>query len=186
MAANVSCKAHCFVFTGGPGAGKTTVLDLLAQQGFPVIPEVAREIIRQQMAAGSSAVPWLDNAQYTHLMQVQSVAAWKAAPSPEAGTCFFDRGIPDVMGHIQLNHLPLNAALQTAARQYRYNPQVFIFPPWEEIYCTDTERKQSYADAVQTYKVIYAIYQSYGYTLQVVPVGPVQQRLAFILDHVPK
>jgi len=106
MAANVSCKAHCFVFTGGPGAGKTTVLDLLAQQGFPVIPEVAREIIRQQMAAGGSAVPWLDNAQYTHLMQVQSVAAWEAAPSPEAGPCFFDRGIPDVMGHMQLNHLP--------------------------------------------------------------------------------
>jgi predicted ATPase len=182
MITNVRCKAQCFVFTGGPGAGKTTVLDLLAQQGFFTQPEAARQIIREQMADGGSAVPWDNNARYTQLMQERSIAGWEAAPPPGAGPCFFDRGIPDVIGHMQLNNLPVNAALHNAAQQCRYNPQVFIFPPWETIYCTDTERKQSFAEAVRTYEVIAGIYKACGYTLQVVPIAPAPERAAFVLQ----
>jgi len=184
MATNVQCKAHCFVFTGGPGAGKTTVLDLLTQQGFITQPEAARQIIREQMACKGNALPWQDNAQYAQLMQERSIAGWMAAPPPHTGPCFFDRGIPDVMGHMQLSNLPQHAALHKAAQQYRYNPLVFIFPPWEAVYCTDAERKQSFAEAVRTYEVIAHIYQTCGYTLCKVPPAPAKERADFILQQV--
>jgi predicted ATPase len=36
-----------FIITGGPGAGKTTTLEALAERGYYYVPEVARAIIRQ-------------------------------------------------------------------------------------------------------------------------------------------
>ena len=47
-----------FVVTGGPGGGKTTLLDALAARGHRVAPEAARRIIKKRLAAGlPEAVP---------------------------------------------------------------------------------------------------------------------------------
>lgn len=51
------------VITGGPGSGKTTLIDMLASQGFHHMPE-ARAIIRDQVAIGGTALPWADRAVY--------------------------------------------------------------------------------------------------------------------------
>ena len=38
---------NLFIITGGPGAGKTTVLTELQRLGFTCVPEVARQIIQE-------------------------------------------------------------------------------------------------------------------------------------------
>lgn len=43
--------------SGGPGAGKTTTPDKLAQRGFSIVPEVARAIIAERKAQGLSPRP---------------------------------------------------------------------------------------------------------------------------------
>jgi predicted ATPase len=40
---------NLYVVTGGPGTGKTTVLRELERKGFPCVPEVARQLIQEQM-----------------------------------------------------------------------------------------------------------------------------------------
>ena len=40
---------HFFVVTGGPGAGKTSLITELAHRGFHTIPESGRAIIREEM-----------------------------------------------------------------------------------------------------------------------------------------
>ena len=179
-------KAHCFVFTGGPGAGKTAVIEVLEQKGYPCIPEVARQIIRQQVASDGSAVPWKDMRLYTQLMQEQTIAVYDMAPPASAGACFFDRGLPDVICHAQLNNLPVDEQLKTATYQLRYNQQVFLFPPWQEIYETDAERKQDFETAVATYEVLKDVYRKYDYVLVEVPKMPVTDRVAFILEEANK
>ena len=69
-------KPNFFVITGGPGVGKTTLLEALAKQGFPYVPEVAREIIREQVARNGNALPWANIPAYTHLMFSRSVESW--------------------------------------------------------------------------------------------------------------
>lgn len=45
------------LFTGGPGAGKTTVLTLLRARGFFCVEEVARKIIQTRIQQGLSPRP---------------------------------------------------------------------------------------------------------------------------------
>jgi len=176
---NILCKAHYFVFTGGPGAGKSTVITALEQKGYTCMPEAARQIIQDQEAKGGNAVPWKDMHAYTRLMQEQSIHTFYAGPDT---ACFYDRGIPDTICHARLNRFPLDTDLHAAAQQCRYNQQVFIFPPWEAIYCTDAERKQSFAEAVATYEVVSEVYREYGYHLIELPLTSVEKRVAFILE----
>ena len=44
-----------FVITGGPGSGKTTLIEALAAAGVATSPEVGRAIIREEMAVGGTA-----------------------------------------------------------------------------------------------------------------------------------
>jgi len=46
-----------FIITGGPGAGKTTVLKALAARGYPDVAESARTIIRMRLEANLSPRP---------------------------------------------------------------------------------------------------------------------------------
>lgn len=168
-----------FIVTGGPGAGKTTLLLELERRGFRVSHEVARQIIQEQVAANGNALPWADTRRYTELMLERSIAAYRQSSSTEM--VFMDRGILDVACYVRLIGLPLFEELQTACRVYRYNPRVFLAPPWEEIYATDSERKQTYAEAVATYKTMADVYREYGYQPIELPKTDPQQRADFIL-----
>ena len=74
-----------------------------------------------------------------------------------------DRGIPDVACYARLIGLPLIRRSEAACETYRYNRIVFLAPPWQEIYATDSERKQTYAEAVTTYEKMAEVYREYGY-----------------------
>lgn len=173
---------NLFIITGGPGAGKTTVLTGLQSRGFHCAPEVAREIIQEQMRDGGSALPWKDRALFTNLMLERSIESYQAHSSANKPT-FFDRGVPDSLAYACLIGLPDKEALQAACRQYRYAPQVFIAPPWKEIYATDNERKQDFAEAERTWKQITETYHECGYTLFELPKTTPKLRADFILEH---
>lgn len=56
------------VITGGPGSGKTSLVEALAALGHPVEPEAGRAIIRRQQAIDGQALPWRDRALFAELM----------------------------------------------------------------------------------------------------------------------
>src|SRR3546814_9419519 len=56
------------VITGGPGSGKSTLIEALAVEGFDHMPEAGRAIIRDQVAIGGAALPWADRAAFAELM----------------------------------------------------------------------------------------------------------------------
>lgn len=62
-----------YILTGGPGSGKSTVLNLLFSMGYPVVPEVGRKIIQEQVSIKGNALPWGDTCRYAELMLLQSV-----------------------------------------------------------------------------------------------------------------
>ncbi|MBE9914158.1 ATP-binding protein [Paenibacillus donghaensis] len=173
------------VITGGPGAGKTTLLNELQRIGFNHVPEVAREIIQTQVSSNGDALPWGNVKKYRDLMLNESIDSYLSALDnrPEKWL-FFDRGIPDTFAYSHLIDVPISEKKDLEARKYRYNKQVFILPPWEEIYKTDNERIQDFEEAVATYDIIFKTYKNLDYELIEVPKIDVKKRASFILDNV--
>lgn len=170
-----------FVVTGGPGSGKTTLLAALAKQGFAVSQEAGRAIIRQQQAIGGDALPWKDPAAFATLMLSWEIRNHEIAGSAE-GPVFFDRGLPDIAGYLRLSGLPVPAPVEKAIARFRYNRLVFIAPPWHGIYATDAERHQGWQEAVRTFEAMREAYGQRGYELAPLPLAPVGERVAFVLD----
>ena len=56
------------VVTGGPGSGKTTLVEALRAQGLAAMPEAGRAIIQDQVAIGGTALPWADRLAFSELM----------------------------------------------------------------------------------------------------------------------
>jgi predicted ATPase len=170
-----------FVITGGPGAGKTTILNALQRRGFACVPEAARQIIQDEVYANSDGVPWRNMERYTALMLQRSVEDYLSHAAATHIT-FFDRGILDTITHTRINGLTLPETAYADARRHRYNRLVFMAPPWPEIYATDAERKQTLEEALSVYRVNCEVYQDYGYEIVEIPQAPVESRVDFILS----
>ena len=70
-----------YILTGGPGVGKTSVLDELQKSGYIVMPETARAIIKEQMAVDGEALPWKNKESYMRLMLEASAESYQEAIS---------------------------------------------------------------------------------------------------------
>lgn len=175
-----------FVITGGPGVGKTTLLTELGKRGFTIIPEDARRIIQEQVATNGEGVPWDNKELYAQLMLEESMRSYQEAATGASSTktIFFDRGIVDAVCYMMMEDLPVTKKANKRVKLCSYNRRVFILPPWREIYQTDKERKQTWAEAVRTYEAMKEVYASYGYQVTEVPKDTVKKRADFILDQI--
>ena len=169
------------IVTGGPGSGKSTLIDALAAAGVATSAEVGRAIIREQVAVGGEALPWADERAFAALMLPREIAAHAAALAGGAPTVL-DRGVPDVIGFLRVSSLAVPPRFDAAARATRYNARVFLAPFWAEIYTHDAERKQTPAVAQATEAVMRETYAAYGYELVALPLAPVAERVRFVIE----
>ncbi|AKT42463.1 AAA family ATPase [Chondromyces crocatus] len=168
------------VISGGPGSGKSTLIAALGRAGFRTSSEVGRRIIQEQVAISGRALPWVDPVLFAEMMLSWEIRAFHDHAA-RAGRVFFDRGVPDVIGYLRLQGLPVPAHMEKAAALFRYARRVFLCPPWPEIFTRDEERKQSLEEAERTYASMVMTYSACGYELLDVPRGTVEERVAFIL-----
>lgn len=180
----MSAGEQLYVVTGGPGSGKSALIDALGARGVAVADEVGRAVIRQQVAIGGQGLPWADRALFAELMLSWEVRAHEAAVGGEVRPVVFDRGVPDVLGYLTLSGLPVPDHVRTAAETCRYDAAVFVAPPWEAIFGPDAERKQDFAEAVRTFDMMTSVYAGLGYELVELPKASVQARAAFVMERI--
>jgi len=172
-----------FIVTGGPGAGKSSLLAAAETVGYVTVPESGRAILQAQVAIGGRAVHWGDQAVYAELMLDREMRNHQDFAGYEAPV-LFDRGVPDLLGYARLCGLTEVDHFRRAAELFRYNRKVFIAPPWREIYEHDAERKQDWDEAMRTYEAISRGYAEAGYDLVELPCLPIQERLEFLRQEV--
>ena len=170
-----------YVITGGPGSGKTSLIEALRSRGYACSTEAGRAIIQDQVTIGGSALPWRDRMLFAELMLQWEMRSYHVAEL-NSGPMFFDRGVPDVIGYLRLIGAPVPEHVMKTAAEFRYHRNVFIAPPWREIFRQDVERKQDFDEAQRTYESLFRTYKELGYELVELPRVAVEDRVKFILD----
>lgn len=181
-------KNNFFIITGGPGVGKTTLINRLNQHGFQIIQEDARRIIKNQMETNNDGLPWKNKELYAELMLEASIKSYNDTIIEEKSNdiTFFDRGIIDTICYMKLEDIPISEQIINLTKNYSYNKNVFILPPWKEIYETDNERKQDWKEAKFTYQKMYETYTEFGYNLIDLPKLEIEERVNFIIENLDK
>lgn len=168
-----------FIITGGPGSGKTTLIEKLQSKGYAGFPEIARQLISQGIAPSFSpdkrvSSQFFDIILSQRILQHQQIGAAEIA--------FFDRGIPDSLAYFNYHKKKAPDILLEALKNYPYNQHVFVAPPWEEIYFSDAIRTETFSEAQKLYEIITEAYKSLGYLLVELPKSTLESRLSAVLE----
>ena len=177
-----------YVITGGPGVGKTTLLEELKRRNYEIVPEVARELIKEQQKDNGKALPWKNKNLYKEMMFDRSISSFEKIDrtTNKKEPIFFDRGFLDSICYANIIQSEISDRMKSYAESWRYNKNVFMLPPWQEIYETDNERKQDWKEAVLTFEKMSETYRNYGYEIIEIPKKSVSGRADFVLGFVEK
>ena len=143
------------------------------------MPDSARAIIQDRLRRGLKARP--DPAEFAAAILHMDRERYRQAPT-EADLVFFDRAIPDAL--CMLNDLGLLSMAEAgqSVLNFPYCRQVFVAPPWEEIYTTDNERDQRFSESVRVHRRARDWYGALGFELIELPRVSVEQRCEFVLQ----
>jgi predicted ATPase len=97
---------------------------------------------------------------------------------------FFDRSCLDSAALLVETVDTYDHNLTEIVTTFRFNKDVFIAPPWKEIYYNDDGRDQSYEDTVEIYEKLRNWYPLNGYTLLSIPKTNIDIRTRFVLESV--
>lgn len=170
------------VLTGCSGGGKSTLLAALAGEGFPTFEEPGRQIVKEQLFIGGSALPWVDPLGFAALAVSRSMHHLALAARSDR-RAFFDRGIVDAVSYLEHLDIPVPPPLRKAVTRLRYHETVFVAPPWRQIFAADTERRHSFDVAVAEYRSLVRTYERLGYSPVELPKTDSKGRIRFVLEH---
>jgi len=171
-----------YVITGGPGFGKSALIDALEKKGFHCGKDVAREFIKEQISNGGKIFPWSNRIEFSKIILQKRIKQYENALKGKI--CFFDRGIPDIIGFFIKDELEVPQEFFKAERDYKYKKIVFLTPPWLEIYKKDNVRRMDYNEAVVIHNILKKLYQELGYEIINIPKVQVSERVKFILSKI--
>ncbi|MBQ0117294.1 MAG: ATP-binding protein [Flavobacterium sp.] len=173
------------VIIGGPGSGKSTIIEYLTQKGYTCYPEISREVTLEAKKQGIEQLFLEKPLLFSEMLLEGRKKQYDNALNEASQIVFIDRGIPDVVAYMDFIGDSYPAFFSDACHQYKYD-QIFILPPWKEIYVSDEARYETYEQAVLINKHLVETYEKYGYNLVEVPKDTVANRVSFILDHLEK
>jgi predicted ATPase len=171
------------VIIGGPGTGKTTIIDALLAKGYCCYPETSRELTMEAKKQGIEQLFLENPLLFSELLLEGRKKQYNNAQEEPHEVVFLDRGIPDVLAYMHYIGDSYPAFFDLACRDNKYY-KIFILPPWEEIYVSDEERYENYEQAKLIYTHLKETYEKYGYQLIEVPKDIVDNRILFILDQI--
>lgn len=166
---------------GGPGTGKSTLINALKSEGFLCYDEISRQIIIQAQQDGVDQLFLTDPLLFSQkLLEGRTKQFLDASQEPQSSV-FLDRGIPDVLAYMDYIGDNYPQYFIDACNTYKYDT-IFVLAPWKAIFVSDNERYENFEQAVKIHEYLLETYKRFGYTLIDVPFGSIKNRAQFIVE----
>lgn len=169
------------VIAGGPGTGKTSVINHLKDRGFICYDEISRQVTLQARKDGIEQLFLTEPLLFSEKLLEGRIQQFISASKEHHSVVFLDRGIPDVLAYMDYigDEYPTHFIEASKTNTYDY---VFILSPWEAIFTSDNERYENFEQAIEIHHHLMRTYMRFGYQLIDVPFATVEQRSDFILE----
>ncbi|MBL7474169.1 AAA family ATPase [Robertkochia sediminum] len=171
------------VVTGGPGTGKTTLIDKLKERNFHCLPEISRQVTLEARKQGIEQLFLTDPILFSRKLMEGRINQYHEAMRNDEGLVFFDRGIPDVLAYMDYIGDKYPSEFEEACHDHLYD-QVFVLPPWKDIYISDNERYENYDQARRIHDHLLLTYDRFGYRVYEVPTGTPEVRTDYIINNI--
>jgi predicted ATPase len=172
-------QTNWYVITGGPGSGKTTMVNLLRERGYTTTIEHARHYFYTQRIKGKTVEEVRENQREFQLGVLDMQIKQEAALTP-GDTVFLDRAIPDCLAYYYFLDLEPDKKLLDALERVSYK-KIFILDLLPLV--NDYARTEDEAAQKKIHQLITEVYSSLHFPIVHIPVLPAEERADFILNN---
>ena len=169
------------VIAGGPGTGKTSIIEHLKSLDFVCYDEISRQVTLQARKDGIEQLFLTEPLIFSEKLLEGRISQYENAQLERTSAVFIDRGLPDVLAYLDFIGDTYPQAFIDTCKLHTYD-YIFVLAPWQEIFESDNERYENFEQALAIHNHLKRTYSDLGYTIIEVPTGTIQERTDFILS----
>lgn len=169
------------VIAGGPGTGKTSIINELKKRDFICYDEISRQVTLQARKDGIEQLFLTEPLLFSKKLLEGRTQQFIEASNEPAQVVFLDRGLPDVLAYMDYIGDTYPEYFMEACKNHKYD-HIFVLAPWQEIFTSDSERYENFEEAIEIHHHLLQTYKHFKYQLIDVPFGSIENRTDFILD----
>ncbi len=172
------------ILTGGPGVGKTSLVNHFARHGYPVINEAATDLIRERLAEKIEQ-PWNQDGFNMSVLELL-IHRQSNVEVREANVVFMDRSPVDVLTYSFLQkdraHDQITALVDNLVASQLYHKKVFLIENLGNCEQNDV-RPETLEETLRIESHIEDHYRRYNFEVVRIPSASIEERAHLILKH---
>ena len=172
------------VISGGPGGGKTTIINSLKNMGYFCYDEISRDLIEKFKKNDTQNIFIESPVKFSYILWKTREKQYKnSIIQKKYDKVFFDRSLLDVTSYLEFIG-KRNLNLEKKLRNFSYDI-VFLVKPNKNFYTKDFSRYENFNQSMEIHDILEKNYKNYFKTVNV-PFKKLSERLNFIIEFCKK
>jgi predicted ATPase len=168
------------VITGGPGTGKSSIINKLIKRSYICLEEISRQVTLDAKADGIDQLFLTHPLLFSERLLEGRKQQFLTANTLDSNLVFIDRGIPDIVAYMDYVGDNYPQYFIDACKNNTYD-HIFILKPWKAIYTSDQVRYENFEQAETIHTHLLNTYQTFKYQLNDVPFDTIEKRTDYII-----
>ena len=172
------------VISGGPGGGKTTIINSLKDMGYYCYDEISRDLIKKYKKKYNKNIFFENPVEFSNILWEKREYQYNNSMiQKKYDKVFFDRSLLDITSYLEFIG-KRNLNLEKKLTNLKYDI-IFLVKPTKKNYKKDFSRYENFSQSIKIHNILERNYKNHSKTINV-PFEKLKDRLDFIIDFCKK